>query len=379
MGKFKIFNFAAEQKKPDYKVNKGKGFIQWGIKNDYPDELLDMLNFEGSNLHQSIINKKVQMIAGNGIVPTSENSTVVENIFNDDDLETIAYKLAYDYEIFNGFAYEIVYTRDGSSIAEVNHVPFQNIRRGVKNDEIDYDYFWISNDWTQYRKGEYEPEFIKAYDGEDIKNKQLVYIMDYNPQAQIYPIPYYSNAINWISLDWHIGQFHLANAENGYSPSVILNFSTGIPTEEEMDDFEREFDRKYKGSQNAGKMVLTFSNGQEEKPELIPINLNDSDERFLLLDKQVQQNVLTSHSVTSPTLFGIYKEGSLGDKNNMIESLDIFNSTYVTKRQTKIEKNLSRILGVAIELEPFVLENLEEVEETPAEAEELNNNKKIIL
>lgn len=378
MRNFKIINFAIEHKKPDYKINKSKGFIQWGTNNNYPEELLDMFNFEGSNLHQSIINKKTQMIAGNGIVPTAENQTIVDNEFNEDDLDIIAYKLAYDYELFNGFAYEIIYSRDGKSIAEVNHIPFQNVRRGVKNDEIDYEYFWLSSDWTKYRKGEYEPEFIKGYDKTDTRSKQLVYVMDYNPQAQIYPIPYYSNAINWISLDWHIGQFHLANAENGYSPSVILNFSTGIPTEEEMDDFERDFDRKYKGSQNAGKMVLTFSNGQDEKPELIPVQLNDSDERFLLLDKQVQQNVLTAHNVTSPTLFGIYQPSALGSKNEMIEALDIFNSTYVSKRQTKIEKNLTRVLGVDIELEPFVLENLEVVEDTPAEAEELNN-KKIIL
>lgn len=376
MKQFKILNFTAEQNKPEYRINKSKGFIQWGLKNDYPDDLLDMFNFEGSNLHQSIINKKVQMIAGNGIIETSGNTTMLNNEFNEDDLNTVSYKLAYDYELFNGFCYEIIPSRDGSVIAEINHVPFQNVRRGIKNEEIDYDYFWICSDWSQYRKGEYEPEFIKAYDKTDTSNKQLVYVMDYNPQAQIYPIPYYSNAINWISLDWHIGQFHLANAENGYSPSVILNFSTGIPTEEEMEDFQKEFDRKYKGSKNAGKMLLTFSNGQEEKPELIPIQLNDSDDRFLLLDKQVQQNVLTAHGVTSPTLFGIYQEGSLGDKNNLIESLDIFNSTYITKRQTKIERNLTRVLGVEIELEPFVLEDLEEVVNTP-ESEELNNKKLI--
>jgi len=56
-----------------------------------------------------------------------------------------------------------------------------------------------------------------------------------------------------------------------------LNFATGIPTIDEQNQFFREFQRNFKGAENAGKIMITYSDGGDQKPEMIPIQLNDSD------------------------------------------------------------------------------------------------------
>ena len=379
MKNLKIINFNTQGYKPDYKITKGKyPLIEWGSKNDYPTWLLDLFNFRGSNLHHSIITKKVMMIASEGFIETDENSQIIKNEFDSDDLNSIGYKLAYDAEVFNGFAYEVIRS-NGGEIVQVKHIPFQNIRIGVNEDTGEVgEYFWVCDDWSQYKKKEYEPVAITAYDAESRDASSLVYVQYYNPQNTHYPVPYYSNAMNWIEMDYEIANFHLNNTKNGYQPSFILNFSTGIPTEEEMDEVERQFKNKFRGTDNAGAVIITYSDGQESKPELLKVEMNDSDERFVNLDKQLQQNVLTAHQVTSPTLFGIYKEGSLGDKNNLVEALDIFNSTYITKRRRLIETSLTEILGVELLFNPFLLEEIEE-EVVEEEAIDINTQKQAEL
>ena len=66
------------------------------------------------------------------------------------------------------------------------------------------------------------------------------------------------------------------------------------------------------------------------------LNGNDLSDRYLMTEKSVQQNILVAHSVTSPSLFGIIKDGSF----NAAESADlfeIFKMTYVNARQRQIE------------------------------------------
>ena len=373
MSNFKIFNFSEEQRMPEYRINKSGGFIQWGDDNLYPDFLLEILNFKGSNLHQAIINRKVKMMTGSGVVETPSNSVYLQNEYNDDSLNSIVFKIGFDYEIFNGFAYEVIWSNDGSMIAEINHIPFHNVRVGAPDEDGNITHYLMSADWTQTRKAEYKPVMIPKYNPESRQGSQLVYYVDYNPMNRFYPTAYYSNAINYISLHYEISNFHIQQAKNGYAPSFVLNMTTAsIPTEEEMAQFKREFDKEYKGTENAGKMILTFSENEQGAPTLIPITANDSDDRFLNLSKEIFENILTAHQVTSPELFGIYVPGSLGNKNNLIESLDIFNSVYVKDRAKVIEDNLTEVLGVTIEIERFELDDItsgEESEDVNAEAQ----------
>ena len=136
-------------------------------------------------------------------------------------------------------------------------------------------------------------------------------------------------------------------------PGFILNFATGIPTMEEMEAAYKEFEKKYTGSDNAGKFIITFSEGADQKPELIPINLNDSDERFIMLHKEMMDEIFIGHSVTDPQLFGVRVPGELGGKDQLLENLAIFQSTYINNRQKVIEKQLNKVAAFAGVTEPI--------------------------
>ena len=338
----KVLNFNAIQEAPINKPNKSQGFISWGTKNDYPNYLMDLYNHKGSGVHKAIINRKVKMISGQGFEGL-ETDTL--------DLETLAKRVALDYEIYNGYAIEVIYD-NGGQVIEMNHVPISKLRQGITTEEIQFDHFWVSTDWNSFKKEEHKPQFIRAYNPLVKTGSQLYFYMDYNPSAEVYPIAYYSSEINWIELDYEISKFHLNQAKNGYAPQFILNFATGIPTDEEMDEAVRGFKREYKGTTGETIMV-TFSEGADQKPELIPIALNDSDERFITLAKDVKENIFIGHEVTNPQLFGVRVPGELGGKSDLIESLEIFQAIYIDQRQTDIEDGINDILGTDYKLNKF--------------------------
>jgi len=148
--------------------------------------------------------------------------------------------------------------------------------------------------------------------------------------------------MNWIELDYEISKFHLNQVKQGFAPSFILNFATGIPSVEEMDDFYKDFKRNYSSAENAGKIIITYSEGSEQKPELTPIQLNDSDERFIMLQDMVEKNIVMGHEI--PPQLVILTPGKLGSTNERQELLQEFQSYYISPRQNQIEEVLNDTL-----------------------------------
>lgn len=340
---FKILNFAKQESQIDFKANRNGQWVDYGPDNLYPQYLIDVYH-NASNKHKAIINRKVDMIAGSGFQPIAGAEAFFNNIWGKNDLNTTAIKSAFDYEIANGFALFIRWNKEGTKIVSYEHLPWQKARISPCEQ-----YVLLSKDWGNHRKAENKPIEYPIFNPKKAAKEpvQVLYYVKSAVGVDWYPVPYYSSTLNWIELDSEISNFHLNSAKNSFMPGFILNFATGIPTEEEMDIAYREFEKKYTGTDNAGKFILTFSEGTEQKPELTPINLNDSDDRFMLLHKEMLDEIFIGHGVTDPQLFGVRVPGELGGKDSLLENLAIFQSVYVEKRQKEIENIYNKIMKFA--------------------------------
>ena len=149
--------------------------------------------------------------------------------------------------------------------------------------------------------------------------------------------------MNFIEMDYEVGKFHLNQVKQGYSPSFILNFATGVPSIEEQDEFYREFKRNYSGTDNSGKIILTYSEGVEGKPELIPIQLNDSDDRFIMLQELIERNIVMGAEI--PPQLVVLTPGKLGSSEERNELQIEFQQSYISPRQQIIEEAYNEILG----------------------------------
>ena len=338
----KIFNFNEAYQPPIYK-NEKKGdyhYLSFGADNKYPLLLLELFNNFGSPLHKAIINKKVKMSVGFGFKPIQDPE--LKQWARRNKLEKKLLYISQSFEIYNGFAIEVVWNKSGESF-DINYLPVHTIRIGLKENEDEPNYYWYSEDWNNIKKPEYEPQYIKEFDPADRTGRQLLYYIEPNPAlTDLYPIPNYSTAINYIDADYQIGVYHLNQIRQGFHGSFILNFATGIPTQEEQDLWYREFQRNYKGAGGSGKMLITYSEGKEQAPELIAIQPNDSDERFIMLQDMIEKNITQSHEC--PVQLVSFQPGKLGSSDERKELMAEFQLYYVAIRQNQIEEALNSLL-----------------------------------
>ena len=110
-----------------------------------------------------------------------------------------------------------------------------------------------------------------------------------------------------------------------------------------MDEYYRDFRRNYQGSGNSGKVIITYSNGADEKPEITPITLNDSDERFIMLQDMVEKNIVMGHEI--PPQLIILTPGKLGSTQERQELLVEFQQYYIEIRQQQMEAQFNYVLS----------------------------------
>jgi hypothetical protein len=323
--------------KPVEQKDKQRGFIKWGLKNDYPFFLIELL--QGSAWHQGIIKNKTFYIAGNGLEVTSGDATrFLANSFSDFDMNEIVQRLTFDFELFGGMAVKGTWNREGTAVAKWEYLPIDMCR--LSEDERT---MYLSDNWSAMRQTPEDTNFrtLTALDDENPEGSFFLYYKEPAKQAKdelgIYPKPPYVGGITAIQTDVDISKFHMYEIQNGFKAGTLINLASGEPeTAEEERRIKEQIKGRTQSVEDAGEIIITFSNGSQDAPTVLSLTGNNLDERYQMTEKSVQQNILVAHSVVAPSLFGIAPQGSF----NAAESADlfeIFKLTYVNARQKQIE------------------------------------------
>ena len=334
-----------EHKVPVMLENRSGKYITYGFANEYPYYLLD--NYRRSSKHNAIVNGKVNYIMGGGW-QAGDDLTVeqqarfikfFDGMSSTEDLNDITEKLVLDLEIFNGFAVAVTWSKLGT-IAKMEHVPFEKIRVD-KEEKMFQVADWYNDDMMQLFPKIGDIEKIPAFDPENRLGKQLFYYRVYAAGVKHYPLPEYIGGNAWIEADVQVANFHNNNLRNNFWGGYLINFNNGIPTPEEQGDIERQIKRKFSGTDNAGRFVVTFNDDAAKAPTLEPLTPSDMDKQFEILNKAIQQEIFIAHRVTNPMLFGVKTEGQLGGRNELVEAYELFKATYVNDRVRKVERMIN--------------------------------------
>ncbi len=97
----------------------------------------------------------------------------------------------------------------------------------------------------------------------------------------------------------------------------------------------------YRGSENAGKAFIAFSQDKEHAPDIVPIP-SANDNYYVNLESRVTTRILTGHRITSPLLLGLYHEGGVGLGSNKDEILVAYEH-FVATVVKPIQKSLLRV------------------------------------
>lgn len=372
-GEFFAFSMNRVENTPIFKETRAK-WIPYGDDNNYPAYLVGLMN--SSSKHNSLLTKKVNMAVGAGFKDNPALEEFFKNPEGSENLDDIVFKMGWDLFLYGGYSIAVTWSRDKTKIVRVKYVPFDKVRI-AKEDEEDgammkgigagKSYYLISGDWEQYRKEKYKPELIQSFNGTYFgEDTELIYHTEYRAGVDYYTHPSYISTIDWIELDREIANFHLSSVHNGFTPSMIISFKGGVPSEEERKAVKKNLEKQYGGTDNASSVFVTFSENGDNAPEFIPINLNASDDRFIQLEEQIQQNIIVGHGA-SPIVAGVAVSGKLGSSDEVIESEQIFQRNVIDKRQKAIERSFNDILKTNSVNEKVELEGIKSFDEKTVE------------
>jgi len=348
-------NLTNEVQPKSIEVN-GADWIGYGdgeYKNNYPQYLIDLYNNSATN--SAIINATSAMIAGEDFIceDSKDLTQYVElkkflaAVNGQETAHELFVKLAFDLKLQGAYAINVIWSKDKTKIAELHHIPVEQVRIGVPDEDGKVPCYYVCSDWSQYRKKEYAPKHIAPFNMMDrSEGSQLLYNGLYSPAMELYHTPDYVASTNWIQIDNLTSDFHLNNITNGFSGSYFINFANGVPTREERVQIERQIAKKFTGANNAGKFVLTFSDDANSKPEIVPIAVSDADKQYTVLNELTIQNIMIGHRVTSPMLLGVKTEGQLGGRNELLQAYELYMNSVVKPFQNQLLKTFKKLLAI---------------------------------
>lgn len=361
----------ASYTKPQIIEKKNRDWVEYGADNNYYQYLIDRYN--GSPTNNAIINAISDLIYGKGIDATDSNKkpedyAKMRSLIHDDCLQ----KVAGDLKLMGQAAFQIIYTKSGRQVAQVEHMPIQTLRAEKMGEEGDIEGYYYCADWSKLKPNE-KPERYAAF-GTSNDAIEILVIRPYKAGFYYYSPVDYQGGIPYAELEEEVANYHINNIKNGLSPSMMINFNNGVPDEEERMEIERKIREKFSGSSNAGNFILAFNESKELAATIDAVPLSDAPAQYEFLSGEAMQKLMVAHRVTSPMLLGIKDNTGLGNNAEEIETATLlFDNTVIRPFQNMIIKAIEQILsvnGISLDLYFKTLQPLEFTDRSAAVTKE---------
>ena len=323
----------------------GKDLVEWGNRNSYPEYLLDLYN--NVPTLRSIINGNIDFVTGDdvSILPLTDNLPNGQMNNRGDYIREQIKDIAKDYEIYGGFALQIIRNLIGM-VAEVYYIDMRFLRTNKEGNV-----FYYCEDWSKSGKKDVlvYPAFMPNLKWDTLDDEQrnrnassILYVK--NVHTQVYPAPLYAASIKAWEIERLIDDFHINSLQNQFVSSAIINFNNGDPGDEMKKEIEDAINEKFAGAANGGRIMLSFNKNKESATDIVEFEVKDFGERYKALSEHSRQQIFTAFRA-NPNLFGIPTEGNGFANEQYAESFKLYNRTQIQPVQRLIADTYDKIYG----------------------------------
>lgn len=321
----------APEYKPTLNVDNytsGNGFVYWGVYNKYPDFLWDIYN--GCGILQSVIDGLADYTIGQGIV----NNTGIneENEFGD-SVQDIVEKLILDRWIYGGFALQVKFNRLGGIIC-LSHIDMRKCRVNEGKNHV----------YVADHNGKFDDKYFAAFNPETgAADGVQIYYYKGSKTRGVYPIPDYNASIISCEIQMKIKEFQINELDNNFTSSGIINFNNGKPGKDEKANIEAGINKKFAGTKNAGRMIVSFNEDKEHAVTFERLGTDDFPDRYNATNDSSRADIFISLRA-HPQLFGMTV--STGFANIEYDrAFELLNNTHILKKQNEIIRVFAKIFG----------------------------------
>ena len=326
---------------------RGKEYISYGQDNIFPQYLYSL--YQEVTTLKTIIDGTSSYVAGDDARCNVPGFETVLNRKGDTTRNMVKW-LARDYLLYGGFSISVIRNLAGG-IAEIRYLDFKNLRTDKKNEA-----FWYSEDYdkryVRSTKTILYPKFMVDSD----TASSIVYVK--NDIGNPYPVPRWSGSIKCAEIEKHIDDLHLNSLENGFMPGYIINFLQGIPDDETKAEIERNIYSKFVSTDNAGRVLINFANGEENATKVERLDITDFSDRYTKAAERSREQLYCAFQAI-PQLFGNMAASTGFNEIEFQKAWDLYNRTVVRDIQRVIGDAFDHIFNTkdSLTIKPFSIED----------------------
>lgn len=309
-------------------------WVEYGDTNNHFEWIID--RYVNSSTNNAVINNIVKLIYGKGLkaLDSSQKPQDYAQMVSLLHPECIKNSIS-DFKMLGQFALQVIYSKDRSVIAEVEHIPIQLLRAEKCNEEGEIEAYYYCDDWTDTRK--YQPQRISAF-GMSNDDIEILYVRNYSTGRKYYSYVDYQGSIGYALLEEEITSYLINDVQCSFSGSKIINFNNGIPDEEQRETIKRDVIRKLTGS-HGQKVIVAFNHDETKKTTIDDVSLDNAPEHYQYLSEECVRKILLGHNVTSPLLFGISSTNGFGSNADELKTSFILYYNMVIKPAQEVVLN----------------------------------------
>jgi len=304
---------------PEIVEKSNKQWVAYGSDNNFFGHLIS--NYENSPTNNAIINAISQQIYGLGL-DASDSSRRPEQyakmitMFHKDCVQ----KLCFDLKLMGQCAMQVIYSKDRKTIAQVAHIPVENLRAEKCNEKGEIEGYFYSDDWSNV-KPRTELKRIPAF-GCSNENIEIIYVKPYRAGYKYYSSPDYTGCLQWCEIESEVSNFHLNNVQGSFSPNTLIQFNNGTPNAEERQALENRIAQKFTGT-GGNKFILAFNDNQDAAATVETLPISDAHNTYEYVSSQATEKIMVGHRVVSPMLYGIKDATGLGNNAEELKTASI--------------------------------------------------------
>lgn len=330
-----------------------RNMIRWGENNKYPTYISGL--FETAPTLRSIITGIADYVGGNNITCNVPAFSVTVNDDNE-TIEDIIRQLSIDYVLYGCAALNIIRNLRGE-ISQLYNINMKWLRSDKKNRT-----FYYSEQYDNKSLGRINTLVYPAYDPNQNDPSSIYFIK--NDRYRTYGLPLWAASVESAEVEKRIQDFHLNEICNGFVGSYIVNLCNGVPSDTQKEEIEDNFNDKFGGSENAGRLIIAYSQDKDHSATIEAVPQTDFQDKYNALELSIKQNLFTAFRC-HPLLFGIPTNGSALNKEDYAQTYALFAKTMISPLQKTFKRMFEKIFGMpdAITIEPFTI-NFEEDQTT---------------
>jgi hypothetical protein len=333
----------ADYQAPKITENKREEWVDFGENNDYYQFLIDRYN--GSTTNNAVINNITKLIYGKGLTANDANRkpneyAQMKMLFSKDTIR----KITKDLKLLGEFNLQLIYNDKKDKIVRVEHLPTNLVRSEKCNKDGIVEAVYYSDNWQDIKK--FPPKRISLFGcGSKTEKLEILRMGNYTIGQKYYSNVDYLGGVSYAALEEEISNYLINEVQNGFSGTKIVNFSNGIPTEEQQQIIQSKVKSTLTGSKGK-KVIVSFNSDETKKTTVDDIPLNDAPEHYKYLSDECLSKIMLSHNVTSPLLFGIATTtGFSANADELKNSYILFENMVIRPFQELICDALDKVLA----------------------------------